>query len=165
MLQNRCSKYHAFHIIQETMLNGCRGSYGGIRANRIGCCHNVIIGNLVIMQTNRLERQKFCSSGWNQQWKSFVLTKPLKSELPFLLWQHFTSSSHVFKCWILFYSFYRNSKIRFRSRGYALCKFFKQKKQNLLIINFRGNVPWVPPWKCICKIVQCMSDYFQKLRV
>lgn len=54
---------------------------------RIGCCHNVIIGNLVIMQTNRLQRQKFCTWGWNQQRKT--LTKPLKP------------SSHV--CWMFFF--------------------------------------------------------------
>lgn len=42
MLQNRCSKSHAFHIIQMTLLNGCRGSYGGIRANEnrvLSQCH------------------------------------------------------------------------------------------------------------------------------
>lgn len=99
----KCSITGAAKAMHSTLssrhyLMAAEGVMVALEQMRIGCCHNVIIGNLVIMQTNRLERQKFCTWGWNQQRKTFVLTKPLKSELSFLLWQHFIASSHV--CWI-----------------------------------------------------------------
>lgn len=44
-------------------------------------------------------------------------------------------------------------------KGIRPVQIFQTEKQNPLIINFIGSLPWV------VEIVQSMSDYLQKLRV
>lgn len=135
----KCSETGAAKAMHSTLssrhcLMAAEGVMVALEQMRIGCCHNVIIGNLVIMRTNRLERQKFCTWGlrlvaWGSNGKLLFWQNHWNQNFPF-----YCSSTLpllvMFSRGVFFLnSFYRNSKIRFWSRGYALCKSFKQKNK------------------------------------